>query len=95
MEVDLGQSAIQRKVGDSVMKKLCRENVEELRSGTILHHITARNADGTPLRGRVNGKVILWKTRPLEFRVPMKYGLKTCFYITEGNAKEWYFPEGI
>ena len=76
------------------MKKLCRENVEELRSGTILRHITARNADGTPLRGRVNGKVILWKTRPLEFRVPMKYGLKTYFYVTEDNAKEWYFPEG-
>lgn len=75
------------------MKKLCRENVEELKPRKILHHITSKNADGTPLRGRVNGKVILWKTRPLEFRVPMKYGLKTCFYITEGNAKEWYFPE--
>lgn len=94
MEVDLGQSAIQRKVGDSVMKKLCRENVEELSPRKILHHISAKNADGTPLRGRVNGKVILWKTRPLEFKVPMKYGLKTYFYITEGNANEWYFPEG-
>lgn len=75
------------------MKKLCRENVEELRSGTILHHITTRNADGTPLRGRVNGKVIVWKTRPLKFKVPMKYGMSCWFYITEMDAHEWYFPE--
>lgn len=81
-------------MGDRMVKKLCRENVEELSPGKILHHISAKNADGTPLRGRVNGKVQLWKTRPLEFRVPMKYGLRTCFYVTDGNAKEWYFPEG-
>lgn len=28
-----------------------------LRSGTILYHRTLRNADKTPLRARVNGKV--------------------------------------
>ena len=54
-----------------------------------LHHITQKNADGTPLRCRVNGKCKTWKTRPSEFQLPVKYGLKTCFYITHENAHEW------
>lgn len=75
------------------MKMVCRENVEGLRRGDIFHHMSLKNADGTPLRGRVNGNVRLWKTRPLEFKIPMAYGLKTYFYITEYNAKDWYIPE--
>ena len=73
--------------------KITRENVETLHRGQILHHVTVLNADKTPLRARVNGKVKLWKTSPEEFRVPMKYGIKTCFYITDLNAKDWIIPE--
>lgn len=72
---------------------VCRENVETLRYRAVLHHVSAKNADGTPLRGRVNGKVKLWKRYPQEFRLPMKYGIRTYFYITEDNAKDWYIPE--
>jgi len=53
------------------------------------HHATAKNRDGSPARCRVNGKVKLWKTRPGEFRLLVKYGLKNCFYITESNAGDW------
>lgn len=53
------------------------------------HHAVLVNRDGTPLRSRVNGKCKTWKTRPGEFRLPMKHGLKECFYITEKNADEW------
>lgn len=56
---------------------------------TELYHRTATNADGTPLRCRVNGKCQIWKTRPDDFRLPVKYGLKQCFYITPDNAKDW------
>jgi hypothetical protein len=56
---------------------------------TVFHHKTLKNADGTPLRARLNGKVKLWKTRPEEFRIPVKYGLKQCFYITQDNINEW------
>jgi hypothetical protein len=52
-------------------------------------HRTARNSDGTPVRCRKNGMLKLWKTRPTEFRLPVKYGLKECFYITEFNAGDW------
>lgn len=58
------------------------------------HHTTAKNADGTPLRCRANGKCKTWKTRPDEFRLPVKYGLKQCFYITEDNANEWNIGYG-
>ena len=53
------------------------------------HHITLKNADKTPLRCRVNGACKTWKTRPDEFRLPVKYGLRECSYITQDNANEW------
>lgn len=52
-------------------------------------HRTARNADGSPVRCRANGKVKLWKTRQTEFILPVKYGLRECFYINRVNAAEW------
>lgn len=57
---------------------------QEFHSGTI------RNADGTPARCRVNGACQTWKTRPDEFRLPVKHGLKQCFNITQDSAFAWY-----
>jgi len=56
------------------------------------HHIKLTNADGSPLRARVNGACKVWKTRPADFRLPMKYGLRECFYIDQDNAHEWVVP---
>lgn len=53
------------------------------------HHVSLKNADGTPVRCRVNGACKTWKTRPGDFRLPVKHGLKQCFYITPANAGEW------
>ena len=66
---------------------------EALRSPSTLYHRTARNADGTALRARSNGKCTIWKTRPDEFRLPVKHGLKHTFYITEWNQHEWSLVE--
>ena len=55
----------------------------------IFHHTTVKNEDGSPARCRVNGKCQTWKTRPDEFKLPVKYGLKECFYITQDNAAQW------
>lgn len=52
-------------------------------------HKTLKNADGTPVRCRSNGQCKTWKTRPSEFRLPVKHGLKNCFYITPDNANDW------
>ena len=52
-------------------------------------HVWKTNYDGTPVRCRANGACKTWKTRPTEFRLPVKWGLKHCFYITQDNAEEW------
>jgi hypothetical protein len=53
-------------------------------------HISRKNADGkTPVKVRRNGQTKTWKTRPGEFKIPVKYGLRQCFYITNANAHEW------
>jgi len=44
-----------------------------------------KNADGTAVRWRVNGKVKTWKTRPGEFKIPVKHGMYDYGYITEKN----------
>jgi hypothetical protein len=58
------------------------------------HHVNAKNADGTPCRCRVNGACKTWKTRPDDFRLPVKHGLRDCFYITPENAHEWNLGSG-
>ena len=52
-------------------------------------HVSLTNKDKTPVRCRRNGKTQTWKTRPDEFKIPVKYGLRECFYITQDNAHEW------
>ena len=54
------------------------------------YHRTLTYSDGrTPIEVRRNGQTKTWKTRPGEFRIPVKYGFKECFYITQSNAGEW------
>ena len=39
------------------------------------------------------GRTKTWKTRPDEFRVPVKFGLYQSGYVTEHDAHEWHLPE--
>ena len=66
---------------------------ENLNYGDILHHISEKNADGTPVRCRVNGVCKIWKTRPSDFKLPVKHGLRLCFYISPSNGNEWSLPD--
>lgn len=52
-------------------------------------HVKVKNAKGRPAVCRRNGKCQTWKTRPADFRLPVKYGLKECFDITPNNAADW------
>lgn len=52
-------------------------------------HKTVKNKDGSPLRCRAMGKCKVWKTRPNDFKLPVKYGMYDSFYITNDNANEW------
>jgi hypothetical protein len=68
------------------------EQAKQLKIGQILHHVLYKNADGTPVRWKVNGKVKTWKTHPERVRVPLKYGLKTGAYLTEDILDQLEFP---
>jgi hypothetical protein len=63
-----------------------------LRYRDELVHRTERDSRGLPARCRVNGACVTWKTRPFDFKLPVKYGLAQCFYITERNAEQWSLP---
>lgn len=41
---------------------------------------------------RVSGRCQTWKTRPDEFRLPVKYGLYESSAITHLNASCWHLP---
>ncbi len=61
--------------------------------GTTLYHRYERNADGTPARCRVTGKCQTWKRDGEKFKLPVKHGLRNCFYITEANGHAWCLTE--
>lgn len=44
---------------------------------------------GKPIQVRRTGKTQRWKTRPNEFKIPVKYGLYESGYITDQNAADW------
>ena len=52
-------------------------------------HATLKNADNSPMRCRASGKCKTWKTRPKEFKLPVKHGLYDNGYITNENAGNW------
>lgn len=62
---------------------------EQALTAQHFEHVTAKNADGTPMRCRANGACKTWKTRPLEFCLPVKRGMYEHGYITQGNADQW------
>ena len=44
-------------------------------------------------RVRRSGKTQIWKTRPDQFRVPVKFGLCESAEITHTNATDWHTAE--
>ncbi len=62
---------------------------ENATRGDRLYHRTKTMADGSPLSVRVMGRCITWKSRPDEYRLPVKFGLSKSFYITDVNAGDW------
>jgi len=67
------------------MKPITLEQAKKLTRGTILYCMICDNADGTPQRWRVNGKVKRWKRNPDRIEIPIKRGLYECYYLTNAN----------
>lgn len=63
------------------------------RTALTAHHFWHRKIkrrDGrTAVGARRNGATKTWKTRPGEFRIPIKIGMYDYSYITDKNAHEW------
>ncbi len=59
------------------------EQAKNLKYGQILHHVSQKNADGTPQRWRVNGKPKTWKRSPERVSVPLKHGMYDYEHLTE------------
>lgn len=63
-----------------------KENQEGI---NMFYSTELKNADKTRLRARRNGETKTWKTRPAEFKIPIKHGMYDYGYITEQEAQYW------
>lgn len=57
--------------------------------GQTFQHVRLKDSRGGALQCRASGKCQTWKTRPNDFKLPVKYGLYQSFYITHSNAHDW------
>ena len=72
---------------------ITKEQAMELHHGQVIYRDVGRNADGSPLRYRVNGKCKTWVTRPDEFRVPLKQGFYGHDYLDQRVALSYHLTE--
>lgn len=71
------------------------EQVKNLKHGDTVLMPTVENADGTPSRWRITGKVKTWKRDTNRVQVPIKRGLYQYGYLTENNMQHFELPEEI
>lgn len=71
------------------------EKAKLLCPGDVILDAIYKNADGTPARWKVNGKVKEWKRDPSKISIPLKYGLWTYDYLTEHNLEGFNLPEEL
>lgn len=62
---------------------------QEAMTQRFFEHVELKDSRGNPVRCRASGKCQTWKTRPDEFKLPVKYGLYHSFYLNNLNANCW------
>ena len=66
----------------------------EFHYGTCQNHIGIRGGKTLhQIRFRRNGKTKTWERSPLEFRIPVKRGLREYGYITQTTAQDFHTAE--
>ena len=68
-----------------MVKPLSIAQAKKLTYGQSVRMIGWYDSDGSPSQCRVSGKVQTWKTRPDDFRVPIKRGLYENGEIVPSN----------
>lgn len=86
-------------IKDEIFAQCDRENAEDAAgilnrrtamTASRFYHRTALYKDGIRhIEARRNGATKTWVRRPNEFRIPVKYGMYDCFYITDKDASNW------
>lgn len=61
----------------------------EAMTAKTFEHVRLKDSQGKPVRCRAMGKCQIWKTRPDDFKLPVKHGMYDSFYLTPNNAAEW------
>ena len=65
------------------------KDAKNLSYGQIIYHKKFKNADGTAMRFKVNGKVKTWKRSTKKVKVPLKRGMYEFGYMDEDNLSEF------
>lgn len=63
---------------------------EELELALDSGQLFAKMLNGNWWKLRRNGKTKLWKTRPADFRVPVKAGLRSCAQLGPSDLENPY-----
>lgn len=66
------------------------EQVKSLHYHQEIYDSEYSNADGSPARWRVTGKVQLWKKDSSKIRVPLKHGLYDYGEINQNNMFRFF-----
>jgi len=69
------------------------QDAKKLTTNDTIYHCVNVNADGSPQRWIVNGKVKTWKRDPDRVQVPLKHGMYSYGYLTERNINEFSLSE--
>lgn len=69
------------------------EQAKALTSGDMVHHVTKKNADGTPMRARVTS-VKTWKRSPERVQVNVKHGLYDYASFNEWELDQLAIGDG-
>lgn len=69
------------------------DQAKQLKHGQIIYYHACRNADGSPFRYRVNGKVQLKKQNPGFIRIPLKRGLYEYGYLENWSLVRFSLSE--
>lgn len=59
-----------------------------------LHESERHRDDGTCYEWRSNGRIQTWKTRPGQFRWPIKYGMYSTDAVTDRSISEFHWADG-
>lgn len=60
-------------------------SLEEIENSLMQRKLFVRTDKDSLWSVRKNGKVKFWKTRPSQFKIPVKFGWKYFGYITQDN----------